>query len=217
MGKHFNSYNHIRYFLYQFREYSMIHLIVFIRMSNLKEKLIVGKYVFEIKEIHKDFTVKSRKLLKVILRKIPIHSITEEDCYNLLNFIHPNVQRVYNYKHDSTFHYFAAEYGSNLKDYLKSENNISIDNRINIVQQSTQGLNYLHNKNIFHGNICLENIFVVGDKVKLANFGPLTDLKQPDEIRVILLYLSLKLLNFIFHNVFSTIKHLLWIHLATTF
>lgn len=120
------------------------------------------------KEEEKIFYPKDRENLIEIL-----NILKKDEC--------PNIVKNYKYYTEGKYLYILDEFINNedLLNYmktlkmLKNDFNQKIDeeNLWNIFLQCANGLKYLHSKNIIHGNIRLENIYITNDNcVKLGNF-----------------------------------------------
>jgi len=96
--------------------------------------------------------------------------------YELLSRLnHPNILKVYNYGEDNTNHYWVTPYYE--KGYLNNvlgERNVTINEKFHIFDQLLDSVEYLHNNDIMHRNITMENILVTDEKtigIVLANLG----------------------------------------------
>ncbi|KAJ8923565.1 hypothetical protein NQ315_010144 [Exocentrus adspersus] len=74
------------------------------------------------------------------------------------------------------FTYLGIEYASHgsLKDYMLKNPNVPEATTQTVISQLLSALLYLHNKNVFHGDVKPENIMVLNEKVlriKLSDFG----------------------------------------------
>lgn len=99
---------------------------------------------------------------------------------------HPNIVRSKLSFSDDDNYYIILEYcpGKSIREYLrKSKNGYLTENETRkILRDVVRGLVFLHNNNIVHHDIKLEN-FVIGlkGKVKIADFGLSTHLKDEDQ------------------------------------
>ena len=69
--------------------------------------------------------------------------------------------------------HLVVEYchGGDLHRKLKKIDHFTEQKAKRIIRQCLQALNYLHNHNIAHRDLKPENILIVGDSVKLIDFG----------------------------------------------
>lgn len=99
---------------------------------------------------------------------------------------HPNIVRAkYSFSDESNY-YIVLEYcpGKSIRDFLRnsSTGRLSEPETRKILRDVIRGLAYLHNKDIIHHDIKLENFLIGSDgKVKIADFGLSTILKNEDE------------------------------------
>lgn len=99
---------------------------------------------------------------------------------------HPNIVRSKIAFSDEFNYYIVLEYcpGKSIRDYLRKneQGHLSESETRRILRDVISGLIYLHNKNIVHHDIKLEN-FIIGmnGKIKIADFGLSTILKDNDQ------------------------------------
>ncbi|POM63974.1 TKL protein kinase [Phytophthora palmivora] len=94
---------------------------------------------------------------------------------------HPNILKLYgvcDVNNIDASHYFVCEYAAHgkLSDYLNQQRRESGGKSPRLVWQklleAAQGVQYLHERGLVHGNLKAENMLVSGDGiVKLAGFG----------------------------------------------
>ena len=98
----------------------------------------------------------------------------EKEIKLLLTIKHPNIVDCYGASYDSPRVGMILEYCENgdLNDFIKIEENINIQVKINILKGICCGMKYLHKRNIIHRDIKLENI-LLDDKYnpKITDFG----------------------------------------------
>jgi serine/threonine protein kinase len=83
---------------------------------------------------------------------------------------HPHIHKMYGGSHVSDPAFIVCEYGSNgnLNMYLKKNKH----KKWRMLYEAVLGLEYLHERNIVHGNLRLNNILVGNDgKAKLSDIG----------------------------------------------
>ena len=83
---------------------------------------------------------------------------------------HPHITKMYGGSHVSSPAFIVCEYGSNgnLNTYLKKHKH----KMWRMLYEAALGLEYLHERNIVHGNLKLNNIIVGSDgKAKLTDIG----------------------------------------------
>jgi calcium/calmodulin-dependent protein kinase I len=84
------------------------------------------------------------------------------ECKLLTELDHPGIVKVYAYGEDSVNYYCAMRYygGGNLHDALVEYKSFRERTAFHVLDQLLDALEYMHNKNIIHRDIKLENIFV---------------------------------------------------------
>ena len=86
---------------------------------------------------------------------------------------HPNLMELYEYFYEKTMYgnniIIVCEYvkGENLYDKIKNNHSIDIDE---IINQTLDGLNYLHKKKIIHRDIKPENIIINRNVIKIIDY-----------------------------------------------
>lgn len=107
----------------------------------------------------------------------------EFSVHNILyNNYHSNVQKVFYFqkekyttmKKEEYFYFIAYEYieGCNLSEYFKSKEYIRESEIKYIIRQIVAGVKFLHQNNIIHGDLKMENIIInpFSNKVKIIDF-----------------------------------------------
>ncbi len=85
---------------------------------------------------------------------------------------HDNIIKLYNSFEDDMFTYILLELGEDdLFNLLERQSTFTTEEIINISKQIIKALVYLNEKEVIHGDLKLENILLIGNKVKLCDFG----------------------------------------------
>lgn len=104
--------------------------------------------------------VKRNQLVDIKTKNLPKF----EDDYIKGKLEHSNILRYFQCKTDEDFLYITMELCTGtLEDYIKGKRKeyTIMDNEKDILLQATEGLNYLHENGIFHGNIKPTNILFI--------------------------------------------------------
>ena len=87
---------------------------------------------------------------------------------------HPNMVRVYDSGRDGSIHFIAMEYvqGENLKERIRREAPLPVDEAVKIAVQVCEALEFAHSHGVIHRDIKPQNILLTGDgRVKVTDFG----------------------------------------------
>lgn len=88
---------------------------------------------------------------------------------------HPNIVTVYDFDRDGELIYLTMEElkGKSLDEFIvDSRNSLSLNQKLDILQQIAQGLAYAHSKGIVHSDLKPANIFITDkNTVKILDFG----------------------------------------------
>ncbi len=106
-----------------------------------------------------------------VVDEVQVFKLLKE--YTQLNEYHENIIKPCEYKNGDCYHYFIYEYfnGINLGDYMKRHKRLNQNTIIKIFKQIVSGLAYLHNLNIIHGDLKLENVVINKDyNIKIIDF-----------------------------------------------
>jgi tRNA A-37 threonylcarbamoyl transferase component Bud32/CheY-like chemotaxis protein len=91
-----------------------------------------------------------------------------------LKLVHPNIVRIYDYGEQDRQHYMLMEYveGSNLRDFLKIRNRLTVHESLPMMIGLAQGLMYSIDQGITHRDIKGTNILIASNgTAKLVDFG----------------------------------------------
>lgn len=97
---------------------------------------------------------------------------------------HPNILKSYDSFEDLSYFYIILEYCpyKSVKDLLYDKKRFSEDEAMSILKEVIGGLTYLHDNQIIHRDLKLENfLFGKDEKIKIADFGLSTRIYYPDE------------------------------------
>jgi serine/threonine protein kinase len=92
------------------------------------------------------------------------------EFYMTINLKHPNIRKTLNIDKKNNTITFEYCYGIDLFDYLElyKENTKFL---LHLYSQILDGVEYLHNNNIAHLDLKLENIMVYNNHIKIIDFG----------------------------------------------
>ena len=102
-----------------------------------------------------------RNKLKIKVRTVEDEKVNKVEIEKYLKLnSHPNVQRLFSYEfHESIHHFGLQNYDLNLYDFMQISKNkrIKID-PISIVRDVTEGLKFIHDNEVIHGNLNFNNV-----------------------------------------------------------
>lgn len=87
---------------------------------------------------------------------------------------HPNIVTIYDVGKSGNIAYIAMEFlqGNELRDLLREERNMPVEQIVDIVAQVAEGLAYAHQHGIVHRDIKPSNIMLIRDgRIKITDFG----------------------------------------------
>ncbi|OHT16238.1 Serine/threonine-protein kinase polo [Tritrichomonas foetus] len=97
---------------------------------------------------------------------------------------HPNIVKAYDFFEDQLFTYIVLELcpGGSLKNLIKKKTRLTESETIKYMRDILAGLTYIHDNQIIHRDIKLENFLIdKNDNIKIADFGLSARLKYADE------------------------------------
>lgn len=148
---------------------------------------VIGKYRI-IEEIGRSSIAVVYKATQVSLGRVVALRVLNEEFSGDSEFVerfrkearfcaklnHPNIAQIYDVGEEKGIHYIASEYceGENLKEIIKREEKLSLEEISRILIQITQALDYAHRKGVFHRAIKPADIIVGKEgQVKLIDLG----------------------------------------------
>ena len=116
----------------------------------------------------------------VALKELDSRNFPTRRFLRELNFLvtlqHPNIVGCWGIEHNQNFRYLVMDYypGGTLRDLMEA-GNLSLGEKLKIISDILQGLDYAHSKGIIHCDIKPENILLqhseTGYTASLADFG----------------------------------------------
>lgn len=139
--------------------------------------------VYRVEDALKDNMVFALKTIaQDVIQKYPALSLNNfKNEYEIMTRLkHPNLTRVYEFGEDEDNYYIIMEY---LEGSLLADQSFCRGEAVDITVQILRVLEYMHSRQIVYGDIKPLNIMLVGDTVKLMDFG-LSTLAYEKEDRV---------------------------------
>ena len=116
--------------------------------------------------------VVAKKIKAELLDDSDMKERFQEEAFYLARLSHPHIVQIIDYSREDLILFLEYVDGSTLTEVLRSEGKLPMEKILKIVSQTLQGLQFVHEKNIIHGDIKPGNVFLTreGD-VKIADFG----------------------------------------------
>jgi serine/threonine-protein kinase len=87
---------------------------------------------------------------------------------------HPNVIQVFDFGHEDRTEYIVMQYvgGPSLKDYMRDEGPLTVDEAVSFTRQILDGLAAIHEAGIIHRDVKPQNVLLTDtQQIKLTDFG----------------------------------------------
>ncbi len=113
------------------------------------------------------------KVLFPSLQKARMKDITEE-AKILAKLSHPNIVQIYYAGEEDGIGFLVMEFvdGINLRELLNSEGSLSVSDALDVIIQTSRGLNAAHKEGVIHRDIKPANLLANNyDIIKIADFG----------------------------------------------
>lgn len=95
-----------------------------------------------------------------------------QEFQTLASVRHPNIIVVLDYGFDEDGHpYFTMELLEHARTILRAAQGASIEQRVGLLEQVLRALLYLHRRGLVHRDLKPANVLVVGEQVKVLDFG----------------------------------------------
>lgn len=118
------------------------------------------------------------RAIKVISKNHPLYNLQRNEAHILKNLKHSCVPIIYDIEEDENCSFIVEEYleGITLQEFIKNRDKLSEDIIVHFAIQICDLLNYLHTmeRPILYLDLKPSNIIVLGDTIKLIDFGSAT-------------------------------------------
>ncbi|EGR29705.1 hypothetical protein IMG5_150230 [Ichthyophthirius multifiliis] len=146
-----------------------------LRLRVLK-KIGKGKHseVFLALDLKSCFLIAIKRINKEEIIKQDMEEQFSEELKVHFQLKHPNIVQLYGLFDDSVFFYLIMEYAPDgqLKEFIEKQKNVFNELQAGyFLKQLLDSIIYLHQKNIMHRDIKLENLLISNEILKLADFG----------------------------------------------
>lgn len=156
-------------------------------MSLFRSRVIAGRYELRVPLGEGTFSITWRATDTVLGRDVAIKVLREQysnhptfaarfdyEARAAALISHPNVVPVFDFGADGDLRYIVMQYvpGPTLKEYIRDEGRLPIDEAISITRQILEGLAAIHDAGIIHRDVKPQNVLLTETRQpKLTDFG----------------------------------------------
>lgn len=129
---------------------------------------------------------KEIRAMKIIMKSLIVEGMSDVEVHNEINILksldHPNIIKIYEFFIDTKNIYIVTELceAGDLYNRISSMNYFSEKIVCHIMRQILSAVAYLHSKNIFHGDLKLENILIDSSSKYNEKLNEFFDIKLID-------------------------------------
>lgn len=138
----------------------------------------IGEGAFSVTYRAIDTALQRDVAIKVLREQYAAHegfdSRFEREARSAARISHPNVISVYDYGRQGKLPYIVMQYvdGPNLKEYVREDGPLTIEESINFARQILDGLAAIHDEGIVHRDVKPQNVLIdAGMQAKITDFG----------------------------------------------
>lgn len=138
----------------------------------------IGEGAFSVTYRAVDTSLQRDVAIKVLREQYAVHegfdSRFEREARSAARISHPNVISVYDYGRQGHLPYIVMQYvdGPNLKEYVREEGPLTVEEAINFARQILDGLAAIHDEGIIHRDVKPQNVLIdTGLQAKITDFG----------------------------------------------
>lgn len=155
------------------------------KINKLGSGFFSSVYRLDNGSIYKKFKV--RKIARAFDKsEQDIKKMAKKECLLQQNLSHDSILKCFGICEEPLGLYLEDIGGISLTNYLVKNQSVDINKRIKIAKMLANGVAYMHNEKIAHGDIKTDNIIVSenADQVKIADFGVAIHQKNGEEFEL---------------------------------